>query len=60
LWEELKFDLGHRSDIARIAFLVNTPGEKWAGWLGGLLTGANSRRFHPGEEAAALAWLRQS
>ena len=33
LWEELKFDLGHRSDIARIAFLVNTPGEEWAGWL---------------------------
>jgi hypothetical protein len=32
LWEELKFDLGHRSDIGRIAFLVNTPGEEWAGW----------------------------
>ena len=32
LWEELKFDLGHRSDIGRIAYLVNTPGEEWAGW----------------------------
>lgn len=59
LWAELKFDLGHRDDVARIAFLVNTPGEEWTGRLGGLLTGAESRQFHPGEEAAALAWLRQ-
>ena len=59
LWEELKFDLGHRDDIARIAFLVNTPGEEWTAWLGGLLTGAESRQFHPGEEAAVLDWLRQ-
>lgn len=60
LWEELKFDLRHREDIARIAFLVSTPGEEWTGWLGGLLIGAESRQFHRGEEAAALAWLRQS
>lgn len=60
LWEELKFDLGHREDIARIAFLVNTSGEEWTGWLGGLLTGADSRQFHPGEEDAAVEWLRQS
>lgn len=59
LWEELKFDLGHRDDIARVAFLVNSPSEEWTGWLGGLLLGAEARQFHAGEKDSALDWLRR-
>ena len=59
LWEELKFDVRHRDDIARVAFLVDSPGEEWTASLGGLLLGAESRQFHPGEQAQAIEWLGQ-
>ncbi len=49
LWQELKFDVRHRDDVARVAFLVDSPGEEWTATLGGLLLGAESRQFHPGE-----------
>ena len=59
MWEELKFDVRHRDDVARVAFLVDSPGEEWTASLGGLLLGAESRQFHPGEEALAIEWLGQ-
>lgn len=58
LWEEFKFDLRHRDAIARVAFVVSSAGEKWAGKLGGLLMGADAREFEIGQEAQAMAWLK--
>ena len=59
MWEELKFDVRHRDDVARVAFLVDSPSEEWTATLGGLLLGAESRQFHLGEQALAMEWLRQ-
>lgn len=59
LWKELKFQSRHSDQISRAAFVVGSPGEEWAGWLGEQLTGGASRRFELGEEAQAQAWLRE-
>lgn len=60
LWEELKFQFRHRDEIARAAFVVNSPGEQWARWLGELLVSGVAREFQVGEEPQARAWLRRA
>lgn len=56
-WREATFFLRHRGKIERAAFVVATPGERAAGWVGELFMGGESREFPQGEEAQALAWL---
>lgn len=57
-WREATFFLRHRGKIERAAFVVSTPGERAAGWVGELFMGGESREFAKGEEARAMAWLR--
>jgi hypothetical protein len=59
LWQELKFQAEHGGEIDRVAFVVGSTGEEWAGWLAEQLTGGATRRFELGEEKAAMAWLRR-
>lgn len=60
LWKELTFQSRHGDQIRRAAFVVGSPGEEWAGWLGEQMSGGESRRFELGEEAKARTWLREA
>ena len=60
LWEELKFQLRYRDRIERVAFIVASPGEAWAGWLAQQLAEGECRRFGLGEEAQAVTWLLEA
>ena len=57
-WEELSFLARHRDETARVALIVDTPGERVAARVTEFFTGGEHREFHHGEEAQARAWLR--
>jgi len=57
-WEELSFLARHRDETARVALIVETPGERVTARITEFFTGGQHREFHHGEEAAANAWLR--
>ena len=57
LRQELRFQAEHGDEIDRAAFVVDSTGEDWAGWLAEQLTGGATRRFELGEEQAAIDWL---
>ncbi len=57
-WEELSFLARHRDETARVALIVDTPGERTVARITEFFTGGEHREFHHGEEAAARAWLR--
>lgn len=57
-WEELSFLARHRDETARVALIVETPGERTVARITEFFTGGEHREFHHGEEAQARAWLR--
>jgi len=60
-WEELSFLARHRDEtarVARVALIVDTPGERIVARVTEFFTGGEHREFHHGEEAEARAWLR--
>lgn len=59
LWEELKLFFRHRDEVSRIAFVVASPSEQWAGWIGEMIATGEAREFSIGEEEQAMAWLKR-
>ena len=60
LWQELKFDLKHRGDVARIAVIGETRLEEWAARLSTPFAPAEMRFFSTAQEAEADTWLAGS
>lgn len=60
LWRELKFDLKHRGDFARIAVIGETRLEDWGARLSAPFFPAEMRFFPAAQEAEADAWLAGS
>ena len=58
MWEELKFDLRHFSDIQRLALVGDKKWEKGMGVFCRPFTAAEIRFFDATETAAARAWVR--
>jgi hypothetical protein len=57
LWEELKFDVTHRTAFAKIAVVGDSGLAEWGTKLGDLLFSAETRYFEYDQRAAAAAWL---
>ncbi len=57
-WEELSFLARHRDETARVALIVEAPGERMTARITEFFSGGEHREFSQGEEAAANAWLR--
>lgn len=59
-WDELKLFLRHRDEISRIAFVVASPREQWAGWIGEVIAAGEAREFAIGDEEQAMTWLKRA
>lgn len=59
VWEDIKFDLHHFKDIARIAFVGDKAWEKGMSVFCKPFTSANIRFFSPDEVNQAIDWLNQ-
>jgi len=57
LWEDLKFDIGHRNDFERIAIVGDKAWQAWGTWLSKPLFKAEMRFFDRSEVRQAEAWL---
>lgn len=58
LWDDIKFDLKHLSDIERLALVGDTKWEKWMASFCKPFTNARIQFFKPDEEASARQWLQ--
>lgn len=59
LWEELKFDVRHWNDFARIAVVGQSRLEEWGTRLSRPLSGAKMRYYEMQERDMAGAWLSE-
>lgn len=59
LWEDIKFDAKHRSDVGRVAFVGDRTWEEWMAKICNPFTSAEVRYFDAGEREAAEAWMQQ-
>lgn len=59
LLEELRFDLRHRKDLARVAIVGERTIERVGALVSRPLFSADMRYYGPGEEDRARAWLRE-
>lgn len=57
LWADLKFDLTHQDDMARIAILGESKLERWMTSLSDLFLRAQVKYFAKEKEEQARAWL---
>ncbi len=57
LWEDLKFDFRHFSDIERLALVGGSDLEKWSTRAFGFLTFTDCRCFSRDQMTAAWNWL---
>lgn len=57
LWEDLKFDAKHFSDVRRLALVGEEPKARWVALLSRPFTGADVRHFPEAELDAARAWV---
>jgi hypothetical protein len=57
LWEDIKFDMKHFSDIERLALVGETKWEKGMAVFCKPFTSAKIKYFEHGHEADARAWL---
>ena len=57
LWEDLKFDVRHYRDIARLALVGRDDSQKWMATLSRPFTGAEVRYFSHDELTAARDWV---
>ncbi len=60
LWEDIKFDWKHYSDIERIAMVGNSKWEQGMAIFCRPFTSAKIRYFPEPEREAALAWIAES
>jgi SpoIIAA-like len=60
LWEELKFDVAHRRDMASVAIVGDKGWQKWVTLLSKPFFRAHVRYFERDQAADARAWLMAS
>ncbi|MCB1676298.1 MAG: STAS/SEC14 domain-containing protein [Halioglobus sp.] len=58
LWEDLKFDIRHYSDISRLALVGDDPDKSWLATLARPFTAAEVEWFAAGRLEAARAWVK--
>lgn len=59
LWEDLKFDMKHFSDIERLAIVGETQWERGMAVFCKPFTSAKIRFFEQADRADAIEWLKQ-
>lgn len=59
LWEDIKFDIRHRNDFARIAVVGQSRVEEWGTRLSKPLFGAQVRFYDMEDRDMARAWLSE-
>ena len=59
LWEDIKFDVKHQDDLAKVAIVGETDVEKWGTKLSKPFFKAPIKYFEDGDEEAARRWLEQ-
>ncbi|MDX5347130.1 MAG: STAS/SEC14 domain-containing protein [Hymenobacteraceae bacterium] len=59
MWQEVKFDLSHRTDFAKIAITGDAEWLEWLARVSSYLIPAPIRHFKLSDKAAALQWLRE-
>lgn len=57
LWEDLKFDMSHQSDMKRIAIVGDETWQEWGTWLSKPFFAAEMRYFNTDEAQQAEDWL---
>ena len=57
LWDDIKFDLQHFSDIEKLGMVGDARWEKWMAVFCQPFTSARIKFFLPGEETSARQWL---
>jgi len=57
LWEDVKFDLKHFDDVAKVAVVGEPPSSHWLAALARPFTTAEVRHFRLDDIDAARAWL---
>ena len=57
-WKDLKFDIGHGSDLGRIAVLGETTLEEWGTMFTAPFIGADLKFFPNDREDDAMAWSK--
>ncbi|HDZ74528.1 MAG TPA: STAS/SEC14 domain-containing protein [Aurantimonas coralicida] len=55
---DVRIDMKHHDDLARVAVVANKVWLKWGTSLADLFTGADLKSFDPGDRDAALRWAR--
>ena len=60
LWEDVKFDIKHFSDIRRLAMVGDKRWQRWMATVCKLFTTAQIRYFDRAQEAQARAWVQSA
>jgi hypothetical protein len=60
MWEDLKFDVSHYSDVSRLALVGDEPATRWMARLSKPFTRAEVEHFPKEKLEAARTWVRQS
>jgi len=60
LWEDLKFDVSHYSDVGRVALVSTDPAKEWLATISKPFTRAEVRFFDADQVGAAREWLAES
>jgi len=58
LWDDIKFDIKHFSDIEKLALVGDTQWEKWMADFCRPFTSARIQYFRSDEESSARQWLQ--
>ena len=58
MWEDLKFDVAHYSDVSRLALVGDEPGTKWMAWVSKPFTRADVAHFPEDKLEQARRWIR--
>lgn len=59
MWEDLKFDVAHYSDVSRLALVGDEPSTKWMAWVSKPFTQAEVEHFPEARIEDARSWIRQ-
>lgn len=59
LWEDLKFDVAHYNDVARLAIVGEDPSQHWMATVSRPFTAADVHYYSEADIDAARAWVSQ-
>jgi hypothetical protein len=60
LWEELKFDVAHYNDVARLAIVGKDPSQHWMATVSKPFTAAQVKYYSFEDIAMAREWVAQA